>query len=432
MADVNYLFILLFVLSLFMAAFFCSAETAFISMQKLRLQHMIQTGHDGAGRVYRIIERPEKFLATVLFGINFSETAMATLGTIMAISLWGESLGAAIATIIITLVTLVFAEYIPKSLASRHGEKIALLYARPIEIFAVLFYPLVFILERIGIRFAGREEEGAVKPTISEEEFRTAISVGHREGTVEAETAEMLHNVFEISNHPVKEVMVPRPEVVFIEKGTNIADFLKVYQEHPFSRYPVFRESQDDLVGIISIKDILMAQASGKISNESLIDDLIRPAFLTPETKPVDELLAEMRERNYHMCIVVDEYGGTAGIISYNQLVGEIVGPVGGELGGVEKDYEIIDERTFQIDGGMRLDEANEEMKLGLPEGDYETVAGFILRLIGRIPKQGEQIKYKDFKILIAKMSGAKIEEIRVVKERSEKGPREKDAASAG
>lgn len=425
------LFVFLFILSLLLAAFFCSAETAFIGMQKFRLQHLIQTGHDGASRVSRIIERPEKFLATVLFGINFSETAMATLGTIMAVSLWGDNLGVAIATILITLITVVLAEFIPKSIASRYGEKIALLYAKPIEFFAVIFYPIVFVLERIGIRFTGRDgDDGQIIPTISEEEFRTAISVGHREGTVETETAEMLHNVFEIGNRPVREVMVPRPEVIFIEKGATIAQFLKLYEEHPFSRYPVFQENQDNLTGILAIKDVLMAQAKGTITNESLIDDLITPACLAPETKPINELLAEMRDGNYHMCIVIDEYGGTAGTVNFNQLIEEIVGP-GGETAD-ERDFEVLDERTFQVDGGMRLEEANEEMGLGLPEGDYETVAGFILKLIRRIPKQGEQIKYKGLKIVITKMSGVKIDEIMVVKERSDKTSGETDAASAG
>ncbi len=433
MFGVNGWFVFLFFLSVALAAFFCSAETAFISIQKLRLQHLIEGGHPAARRVSRIIERPEKFLATVLFGINFFETAMATLGTIMAVTLWGENLGAAVATIVITIVTVVLAEYIPKSIASRHGVKIALIYARPIEFFAVIFYPVVFILEHIGIRFTGRlGEDGVFKPTISEEEFRTAINVGRREGTVETETAEMLSNVFEIGDHPVREVMVPRPEVIFIEKGSTVADFFKLYEQHPFSRYPVFKENQDNLVGILSIKDVLLAQAKGTISNESVIDDMARPACVTPETKPINELLAEMRDGNFHMCIVVDEYGGTAGIVSFSQLVGEIIGPAGGETAGVEKDYEIIDERTFQIDGGMRVEEANEEMGLGLPEGDYETVAGFILHLLHRIPKQGEQIKYKHLKLVITKMSGVKIEEVLMTKEHADKGTKEPDAAPSG
>ncbi|MDD4874728.1 MAG: transporter associated domain-containing protein, partial [Dehalococcoidales bacterium] len=148
----------------------------------------------------------------------------------------------------------------------------------------------------------------------------------------------------------------------------------------------------------------------------SLIDELIRPDYFVPETKPINELFAEMRDKNFRMSIIVDEYGGTAGVVSLSRLMEEIVGPVGDELAAAEKDYESIDENTFQIDGTMRIEEANEEMGLGLPEGDYETVAGFILHLLGRIPKQGRQIKYKDLKIVIARMKGHKIEEIMVIR----------------
>ncbi len=213
MAGINSLYLILLLISLGFAAFFCSAETAFIGMQKLRLQHLLEKGHSTAKVVARIMERPEKFLATVLLGINFFETAVATLGTLIAISLWGEDVGAAIATIVVTLVTLVLAEFIPKSLAARYGEKIALSYARPIEFISIIFYPFVYLLNHIGIRFSNLTEEGGQpKPTISEEEVRTAITIGHREGTVETETAAMLHNVFEFADRPVREVGVNQVE----------------------------------------------------------------------------------------------------------------------------------------------------------------------------------------------------------------------------
>jgi putative hemolysin len=436
MDGVHLLYLILFLVCLVLAAFFCSAETAFIGMQRLRLQHLIHTGHPKAKVVARIVEHPEKFLATVLLGINFFETAVATLGTLMAVSLWGENWGVAVATIVVTVLTLILAELIPKSLAVRYGERLALLYATPIEIISTILYPFVFILNRIGIRFTkmvGEEDE--TKPTISEAEFRTAIKVGEAEGVVEERAAEMLHNVFDFGNRPVREVMVPRPEVIFIEHGSTLADFLKLFAQYPLTRFPVYQEKRDNVVGVLSVKDVLMAQAKGTITNDSPIDELIRPAYFTPESKRISELFVEMRDNNRRMAIIVDEFGGTAGIVSLTRLVEEIVGPVGDELAETEKDYEVIDEYTFQIDGGMRIEEANEEMKLNLPEGDYETVAGFVLHLLGRIPKQGEQIKYKDLKLVITKMSGVKIEEVLVTKEKvikeNKDEPREQNAALA-
>ena len=170
-----------------------------------------------------------------------------------------------------------------------------------------------------------------------------------------------------------------------------------------------------------------MAQAKGTIDNQSVIDDLIRPAYFTPETKRISELFAEMQNKNYRMAVVVDEYGGTAGIVSLSRLVEEIVGPVGDEFAEAEKEYETINEYTFQIDGGMRIEEANQELGLNLPEGEYETVAGFVLDLLGHIPKPGKKLRYKGLKLVITKMRGVKIEEILLTKEK----PKEENAASA-
>ena len=420
MDDVSGLLIFLFFICLVLASFFSSAETAFISSQKLRVRHLAESGDSRAKIVARIIENPEKLLATVLLGINFFETAMATIGTLIAVSLWGTNLGAALATIILTILTLIFAEFVPKSLAARHGEKLALAYALPINLIMKLLYPLIFILNHIGIRVGKLFGESETKPTISEAEFHTLISIGHKEGTVEKEEAEMLHNIFEFTDKPVREVMIPRPEVTFIESGTTLADFLRTYKEHPQTRFPVFEENRDKIIGILSIKDILVAQAEGTLSSENSVTHLIKPPSFAPETKPIGDLLIEMRGNNYHLCIIVDEHGGTAGVVTMEQLVAEIVGPVGEQLIDNPKEYEILDEFTFQIDGGMHIDETNEKMGLGLPTGDYDTVAGFILNLIGRIPRQGEQIKYKDLKIAITKMTGVKIDEVLITKEKHE------------
>ncbi|MFC1962243.1 transporter associated domain-containing protein, partial [Chloroflexota bacterium] len=181
--------------------------------------------------------------------------------------------------------------------------------------------------------------------------------------------------------------------------------------------FPVFKENMDNVVGILSVKDVLMALAKNAITKENPIDDLVRPAYFAPESKPIDELFIEMRDNNYRMCVVVDEYGGTAGIVSLSRIVEEIVGEVGDELADVEKDYEIINAYTFQIDGSMRIEEVNEEMELDLPEGDYETVAGFVLSLLGHIPKTNEQLRYKGLKIVITEMKAQKIEKILVTKE---------------
>jgi len=412
-------YLVLLLICFVLSAFFSSSETAFTSLERFRLQHMVETNVSGAKKVAKLLEKPERFLSTILLGNNLVNVAATSIATTLAITMWGQDKGVAIATAGMTIILLIFGETTPKTFAKQHPERISTLFARPIEWLSWIFYPVVFVLSWIASglsRVVGSKE--APRALVSADEIRTMITVGHQEGTVEESEADLLHAVFDFGDRPVSEVLVPRLEVVGVEKGKTIAEFLAIYSENPMSRFPVYVENMDNIVGILSIKYVLMAQAKGNVTADSLIDDLIRPAYFVPESKPIDELFAEMRDKNFRMSIIVDEYGGTAGIVSLSRLMEEIVGPVGDELAAAEKEFESIDENTFQIDGTMRIEEVNEEMGLGLPEGEYETVAGFILQLLGRIPKQGRQIKYKDLKIVITRMKGHKIEEIMVTREK--------------
>ncbi len=419
MSGIETVYLVIFIVCLFLSAFFSSSETAFTALQRIRVEHLVSTKVPGAARIARMMRHPEKLLSAILTGNNLVNTAAAVLATVLAVSVWGEQ-GILIATIGVTIILLVFCETTPKIIAAHNAERTAIKLARPVEVAQAVFTPAVLALSSIASRLSKMAGgEPVSRSLVSEEEIRTMISVGHKEGTVEEAEAEMLHNVFDFGDRPVREVMVPRPEVVAIEQGSTVADFLALYAESPLSRFPVYEENMDNVVGILSIKDVLMALAKGTIDNQSVLDDLIRPPYFTPETKHINELFAEMRDNNYRMAVIVDEYGGTAGVVSLSRLVEEIVGQVGDELASVEKEYEAINEYTFQIDGSMRIDEANEEMELALPEGeDYETVAGFILNLLGHIPRQGEQLKYKGLKIVITKMRGLKIEEVLLTKEK--------------
>jgi len=411
------IYVALLVICLVLSAFFSGSETAFISIQRFRLEHLINTEVKGARRVARMIERPERFLSVVLFGNTLVNAAAAALATAIAVFFWGAQ-GIIIATIALTVILLIFCEATPKTVATQHSEKLSLVLVRPLQLVSWLFTPFVIALSWIASVFT-KIAGGTPVPRsiISDEEIRTMISVGRQEGTVEEAEAKMLHKVFDFGDRPVYEVMVPRLEVAALQQGSTIADFLRLYVETPISRFPVYKENMDNVVGILSVKDVLMARAKG------------RPAYFTPETKLINQLFFEMRDQNYRMAVVVDEYGGTAGIVSLSRLVEEIVGEVGDELAGIEKDYEVINEYTFQIDGSMRIEEANKEMELDLPEGeDYETVAGFILSLLGHIPKRNEQLRYKGLKMVITEMRGLKIEKILLTKERQAKAERQTKA----
>ena len=417
------LYIALLVICLALSAFFSGSETAFISLQRFRLEYLISTEVKSAKKVARLIEKPEKFLSVVLFGNTLVNAAAAALATFIVTEYLGERTGLIVATVGLTVILLIFCEATPKTLAARHAERLSMLLHRPIQLVSWVFTPFVIALSWIASAFT-RIVGGTLVPRsiISDEEIRTMISVGHKEGTVEEAEAKMLHKVFDFGDRPVHEIMVPRLEVFALQEGSTISDFLKLYMESPISRYLVYKENMDNVVGMLSVKDVLMARAKGVITDESTIDDLVRPAYFTPETNLINKLFFDMRDNNYRMAVVIDEYGGTAGIVSLSRLVEEIVGQVGDEMAGIEKDYEIINENTFQIDGGMRVSEANEEMELKLPEGeDYETVAGFILDLLGHIPRRNEQLRYHGLKIVITEMKGQKIEKILLTKERQEK-----------
>ena len=421
MTGVETLYLAILIVCLVLSAFFSSSETAFTALQRVKVEHMVSTKVPGAKRVSRMMQHPEKLLSGILTGNNLVNTAAAALGTVLAISVWGER-GIIYATIGIAILLLIFCETTPKIIAAHNPERLSLKLARFVEVASWVFTPAVLALSAIASRFSKLAGGHPVaRSLVSEEEIRTMISVGHKEGTVEEAEAEMLHKVFDFGDRPVREVTVPRTEVIWVEKGTKLADFFNIYAASPVSRFPVFEERMDNVIGILSVKDVLMGLAKGTIDKEGIIDDLIRPAYFTPETKRIGELFTEMQNKNYRMAVVIDEYGGTAGIVSLSRLVEEIIGPVGDEFTEADRDFEAINEYTFHVDGSMRIEEANEEMELELPEGeDYETVAGFILNLLGRIPKQGIQLRYDGLKIVITKMRGLKIEEVLIIKEKKQ------------
>jgi len=408
-----------FVVCLALSAFFSSAESAFIALPKLRLRYLVESGVKRAEKLAKVAEKPERVLATVLLGNNLVNIAAATLGTIMAVAAFGPVRGPIIAILGVTAIILVFGEVIPKTLAVNHAQRLSLAYVNPLRIVEWCLYPFVLALGRIGLSFtkmiAASEED---RRLVSEGEIRSAISVGESEGVVEQDEAKMLHKVFELTDRPVSKIMVPRTEITWVAQGTKLSDFLNLYTQGRYSRFPVYKDNTDNVVGILHAKDVLMKLTDDSTSKESVIDDLMRSAFFVPDSKRLGELLAEMRDGGHHAAIVVDEFGGMAGMVTLGQLMEEIVGDIHDELTGEEKDFIVTGDSTFQLDGGFRVEEANKELELNLPNGDYETVAGFILSHLGRIPKEGEQFKYQHLKFVITEMRGMKVAKVVVTKEK--------------
>ena len=420
MDTINVLYLVLALLCVLASAFFSSSEIAFISLQRFRIRHMQSQGVARAGRVAKLLEKPERFISTVVLGNNFVNTAAAALGTAIAISLWADNneVAVLVATLVMTVLLLIVGEIVPKIAAAQHSERMALLYVRPVTFLSWLLSPAVSLLEWLGTEFSklvgGTPMRRAI---VTEEEIRAMISVGKEEGVVEETEARMLDKVFEFGDHPVEEVVIPRTDVVWVEKGTKLADFLKTYTQYPHTRFPVYEETTDNVVGSLSIKDVLMAQAKDEIDQESLIDGLLRPVVFAPETKRINQLFTEMQAKGNQMAVVVDEYGGIAGIVTLKQLLAQVVGRFGDELSKLAQEFQAIDEYTYDVDGSMRMDEVNESLSLNLPSGDYETIAGLVLDRLGRIPREGEQLRHGNLKLVVKEMKGLKIEKVRIIKE---------------
>jgi CBS domain containing-hemolysin-like protein len=421
MDDVSISYVVLFFVCLFFSGVFSMCETAFLSLQRTRMKHLERTGVAEADRVTKIMEKPEKFLSGVLLGNNIVNAAAAALATAIAIDLLtGEGAAVLAGTIIVSTVLLVFGEITPKTIATRHSEKLALFYARSVQTFLWLLTPILAVLSWIAsavAKIVGGTPVWKNVVTITEDEVRTMITVGLEEGVIEESEAEMLHNIFEFGDDPVSEAMTPRPDIVWVEQGTTLREFLDIYAVAPHSRFPVFQEDRENVLGLLSAKDVLMAQAKKEVREDSPVDSLLRPVMFIPNSKRIGETFGEMQATDTRMAIVVDEFGSVDGVVTLEQLLEEIVGELGDELIATTKDFEAIDERTFEVDGGMHVDEANEQLGLDLPAGDYETVAGFVLAHLGHIPKRNEQMRYKDLRMVVTKMRHRRIESIRVFRE---------------
>ncbi len=407
-----------FLLCLLLSGFFSSAESAFISVPRLRVHYLRDSGVRGAQQLARALDRPERLLATVLLGNNLVNIAGATIGTILCIAWFGLPWGPVIATVSVTSLVLVFGELLPKTLAVHHAEAVAMSYGYPIRFFELLLFPFVMLLDRVGLGFRRLVTDAESRRIlVSAGELRSAIDVGESEGVVGEDQAEMLHKVLEFASTPVSKVMVPRTEIAWVMEGTTLADFLSIYADRPYSRFPVYRETTDNVIGILSIKDVLMKLTTACSPDQVLVEEVMRTAFFIPESQPLGRLLGEMRDVGHHVALVVDEYGGVAGMVTLGLLTEEVVGDIKDELGNEDEDFVITGANTYQLDGGYRVEDANEELELGLPPGDYDTVAGFVLSYLGRIPREGEQLRYGDLKLVVAEMRGLKIEKVVVTKD---------------
>ena len=404
---------------LLLSAFFSSSEAAFLSLQRTRLNYLVNNHIPGAQRVHNMVANTERLLSTILLGNNLVNVAFTAVVTALAVKWLKEGpLAVAAATIVGTGLLLIFGEIIPKSLAVKKSEKVSFLYARPLKIVELSLYPLILFLQwlsRTSQSIFGQEQES--EDGVTEDEILSMIDLGEAEGTVEPSEAEMLENVFRFGDTQVREIMTPRTEIIVMERGTTFGNFLSIYSEHSHTRFPIYKDTNENIVGIISAKDVLRMLSTKGINENDSVTDVIRDAHFVPETKWASELFEELRHAGNQMAICLDEYGGLAGLVTLKRLTELIVGRVGEEGESPESEYENIMPNVFQIEGSMDIVEANNEMDLDLPEGEYETIAGFVLDQIGEIPNLNDEFEYKDLTFRVLEMDRFKIESLLITRD---------------
>lgn len=401
---------------LLLSAFFSSSEAAFLSLQRTRLNYLVTNNIPGAKRVHDMVNNTERLLSTILLGNNLVNVAFTAVVTALAVKWLKEGpVAVAAATIVGTGLLLIFGEIIPKSIAVKKAERVSFLYARPLKSIELSLYPLILFLQwlsRTTQSIFGQEQEEVV----TEGEILSMIDLGEAEGTVEPNEAEMLENVFRFGDTQVREIMTPRTEIIVMDRGTTLNDFLNIYSEHSHTRFPIYKDTNENIVGIISAKDVLRILSTKGINGNDSVTDVIRDAHFVPETKWASELFEELRHAGNQMAICLDEYGGLAGLVTLKRLTELIVGKVGEEGESPETEYENIMPNVFQIEGGMDIADANNEMDLELPEGEYETIAGFVLDQIGEIPAINDEFEYEDMTFRILEMDRFRIESLLITR----------------
>lgn len=394
--------LLILALLILINAFFAATEIAFISLNDAKVERQAKEGNKRAKKIKKMLQEPSKFLATIQVGITlagflssaFAADAFASqlapkLEELMPIGLgtW-QTISIVIITIILSYFSLVFGELVPKRLAMKNPEKIAFRTIGIIQIIYKITSPIVaflnFSTNTVSKLFGvGPEDEEVV----TEEEIRMMVDVGEEKGSIEEEEKELINNVFEFNDKIVSDVMIHRTEVYGIDIKSKVEDILGDLKEYKYSRIPVYEENIDNIVGILFIKDFLAYAYSNK---EVKIKRIMRPAYFVSETKPINELFRDMQRNKQQLAVVLDEYGGTAGIISMEDMIEELVGNIFDEYDDVEKDYEKIDDNTYMINGSVSIFELRKILEVSIPEGDYDTLSGYLIELLGRIPSDDE------------------------------------------
>ena len=387
--------IILLVILLVLSGFFSMSETALMSLSKIRIRHMVEEGVKGSKLVEKLIEDPNRLLGAILIGNNIVNIAVA------------------VSTAIMTVLVLIFGEITPKSIAKQKSEQVALKVSKPVQFCVAVFKPFVAMFTAISsvfIRLFGGDPK-ATEPFITEEELKTMVGVSEEEGVLEDVEKEMIFNVFDFADLQVKDVMVQRVDVTAIDVNDGYEDILKVIQEDQFSRIPVYDDTIDDIVGVLNVKDLIIAD---KRDCKFKVTDYMREPLYTFEFKKITELFNEMKKSRNHMAVVLDEYGGTVGIVTIEDVVEEIVGDIEDEYDKEREMIEVIKEDEYIVEGSARLDDISDLIGVNMESEEFDSVGGLVIGELGRIPEAQEEVTIGKIRFVVEEVEKNRIMKVRI------------------
>lgn len=423
--------------------FFVAAEFALVGARRTRLEQMAGSGSSAAALGRHMQDDLDRYIAAAQLGITLASLALGWIGEsaiaalieppveyfvggvltnfavaeALAVTI-SHAIGIAISFFIITTLHIVLGEQAPKVFAIRSPEQATLFIARPLALFNSLFAPVILFLDwltSLTLRAVGIGESSGHTKVHSAEELRLLVEESGEAGVLDESSQEMLINVFSFPQRPAYRAMLPRTEVVTIGHDATVREFLDLFAQHGHTRFPVLGDNGiDDVRGIVSAKDLLVALRNGELTLDGTIQGFMREPFISPSSKHIGELLREMRDTHTRMAILIDEYGGLDGVVTTEDLIEEIVGDLEDELDTDDHDIKTIDEHTTMVEGQTRIEEVNDELRLNLPTGDYETLAGFILAELGRLPDEGDKVEHDGVEYVVVEMQGPRIKQVEV------------------
>ena len=420
----SYIRIGIFLVLIALSAFFSGSEAAFFSLSKEMVERLKESSSRTAKRIVNLLAKPRFLLIAILVGNTLANVAAATVAALLTADLssyfsLSEELAILIEVVVVTLVLLIFSELTPKVFAVKNSYKFAAAVSMPLQVVSSILYPVVIVLDKFPTLISGLLATRVNKHLLSKEELKTLIEVSEEKGALEEDEKEMIHSIFEFSKTTVKEIMVPRIDMVCAEKRTSLADLIDIIKTRGHTRIPLYDDKVDNILGIIHAKELL--PFINDPSQQVDLASLVKSALFVPESKLIDELLKDFQVEKQHMAIVVDEYGGTAGLITLEDVIEEIVGEIQDEYDTEKPLFQKIDDHHFLVDAKIDLDELNDELDMNLPaDQSYESLGGFIFDLIGSVPKKKQEIEFEQYRFIIEKIDRNRIREVLIIKKQSE------------